>query len=280
MSYGDLRAVDGVSFEVAEGEFFGILGPNGAGKTTTLEIIEGLRRPDPGEARCSASRPGRATPRCCRASASSCRRRRSSSGSPPASRSAPSPRSTASPGARADEWLERVGLTDKAGTRSREPLRRPGAAAVHRLRPGPRARHGVPRRADRGARPAGPAQPVGPARGLNESGRTVVLTTHYLDEAETLCDRVAIMDHGRILEIGTPGGAGARPRRPTRISSSRSWTRRRPRRGVTTRRVRRARASDAVLEAHRLRATLDGVGCRRGTLEDVFLDLTGREYRA
>ena len=48
MSYGDLRAVDGVGFEVAEGEFFGILGPNGAGKTTTLEIIEGLRTPDSG----------------------------------------------------------------------------------------------------------------------------------------------------------------------------------------------------------------------------------------
>lgn len=48
-SYGDLRAVDGVGFEVGHGEFFGILGPNGAGKTTTLEIIEGLRQPDGGE---------------------------------------------------------------------------------------------------------------------------------------------------------------------------------------------------------------------------------------
>ena len=48
-SYGDLRAVDGVTFEVGQGEFFGILGPNGAGKTTTLEIIEGLRQPDGGE---------------------------------------------------------------------------------------------------------------------------------------------------------------------------------------------------------------------------------------
>src|SRR5689334_14656191 len=48
-SYGDTKAVDGVSFEVSEGEFFGILGPNGAGKTTTLEIIEGLRKPDSGQ---------------------------------------------------------------------------------------------------------------------------------------------------------------------------------------------------------------------------------------
>src|SRR5262245_62396845 len=49
--YGELRAVDGVTFEVGEGEFFGILGPNGAGKTTTLELIEGLRRPDAGTIR-------------------------------------------------------------------------------------------------------------------------------------------------------------------------------------------------------------------------------------
>src|SRR5688500_10920135 len=51
MSYGDLRAVDGVGFEVSEGEFFGILGPNGAGKTTTLEMVEGLRKPDAGSIR-------------------------------------------------------------------------------------------------------------------------------------------------------------------------------------------------------------------------------------
>src|SRR5215217_5870583 len=56
-SYGGLKAVDGVSFTVAEGEFFGILGPNGAGKTTTLEIIEGLREPDSGEVLLLGERP-------------------------------------------------------------------------------------------------------------------------------------------------------------------------------------------------------------------------------
>ena len=59
--YGDVKAVDGVSFEVARGEVFGMLGPNGAGKTTTIEILEGLRPPDSGELRCSAST--RAAPR-------------------------------------------------------------------------------------------------------------------------------------------------------------------------------------------------------------------------
>ena len=56
-SYGDLRAVDGVTFEVGHGEFFGILGPNGAGKTTTLEIIEGLREPDGGQVTVLGLRP-------------------------------------------------------------------------------------------------------------------------------------------------------------------------------------------------------------------------------
>ena len=57
MAYGEVRAVDDVSFEVADGEFFGIIGPNGAGKTTTLEIIEGLRRPDSGEVLLLGERP-------------------------------------------------------------------------------------------------------------------------------------------------------------------------------------------------------------------------------
>ncbi len=98
--YGELAAVDDVTFTVASGEFFGILGPNGAGKTTTLEMIEGLRRPDAGRSGCWGSRAGRATRRCCPASVSSCRPPRSSSGSRHGSRSPPSPRCTASRSAR------------------------------------------------------------------------------------------------------------------------------------------------------------------------------------
>jgi ABC-2 type transport system ATP-binding protein len=79
-SYGDLRAVDGVTFEVAPGEFFGILGPNGAGKTTTLEIIEGLRQADAGEATVLGLPPWPGTRHCCRGSACSYRHPRSSSG--------------------------------------------------------------------------------------------------------------------------------------------------------------------------------------------------------
>src|SRR5215207_8575895 len=95
-SYGDTRAVDGVSFDVADGEFFGILGPNGAGKTTTLEIIEGLRKPDSGGVKLQASSFfDRLTTR-------------------------EQIRTWASlygvPAKKADEMLEVVGLTDKANT--------------------------------------------------------------------------------------------------------------------------------------------------------------------
>ena len=117
VSYGELKAVDGVSFEVAEGEFFGILGPNGAGKTTTLEIIEGLRKPDSGPSGCSGSpwpRNPRPAPRIgVQLQASSFFERLTAReqirtfaslyGVPPAA---------------ADEWLERVGLIDKADTRA------------------------------------------------------------------------------------------------------------------------------------------------------------------
>ncbi|MFD0598658.1 ATP-binding cassette domain-containing protein [Catellatospora coxensis] len=79
-AYGELRAVDGVSFDVQAGEFFGILGPNGAGKTTTLEMMEGLRQPDSGSVTLFGESPWPRNPRLLPASACSCRPARSSSG--------------------------------------------------------------------------------------------------------------------------------------------------------------------------------------------------------
>ena len=204
IAYGDVKAVDGVSFEIAEGEFFGILGPNGAGKTTTLELVEGLRRPDRGEVRVLGESPWPRNPRLLPRIGVQLQT------------SAYFERLTAReqihtfaalygvPGRRADAWLERVGLDDKAGARTEdlsggqaqrlaiacalvhEPdlvfLDEPTAALD------PQARRNL----------------WDLLSGLNDSGRTVVLTTHYMDEAEALCDRVAIMDHGKILQLDTP----------------------------------------------------------------------------
>ena len=218
LAYGDLRAVDGIAFEVAEGEFFGILGPNGAGKTTTLEIIEGLRRPDRGEVRLLGERPW--------------------------------PRNSA--------LLRRIGVQLQASAfferlTAREQMRT--FAALYGVPPAPGrrlARAGGSR--GQGRHPVedlsgGQAQRLAIAcalvhepevvfldeptaaidpqarrnlwdllSGLNEAGRTVVLTTHYMDEAEALCDRVAIMDRGKILLLDTPGALVRGLDAPVRIT--------------------------------------------------------------
>ena len=125
--------------------------------------------------------------------------------------------------------------------------------------------------------------------GLNDSGRTVVLTTHYMDEAEVLCDRVAIMDHGRILAARLARrrwSAASTPRRGSRSRRASSTLEdarphRRRRRGRCE--ARRVVLVDPVTGGCRRLAEadqLDGVRVQTGTLEDVFLDLTGREYRA
>ena len=117
MAYGDVRAVDGVSFEVPEGEFFGILGPNGAGKTTTLEMIEGLRKPDAGTIRVLRESPWPRNPRLLprigvQLQASSFFERLTAREQIHTFASL-----YGVSGAQADEWLGRVGMEEKADTR-------------------------------------------------------------------------------------------------------------------------------------------------------------------
>lgn len=288
-SYGDLKAVDGVSFEVQDGEFFGILGPNGAGKTTTLEIVEGLREPDRGSVRLFGESPwprnAKLLPRMgVQLQASSFFDRLTAR---------EQIRTFASlygvPDRKADDMLEVVGLADKADDRSEtlsggqkqrlsiacalahDPqlvfLDEPTAALD------PQARRNL----------------WDLLRDINGQGRTVVLTTHYLDEAETLCDRVAIMDRGRILSSGPPAVLVRGLDAPTRIAIES---------GVLPVADARALFPDAaveddtvslsiatrtpapVLAALAERNALKGLSVSGATLEDVFLELTGREYRA
>jgi ABC-2 type transport system ATP-binding protein len=237
LTYGTLRAVDDVSFDVPEGEFFGILGPNGAGKTTTLETVEGLRRPDSGQVRLLGERPWPRNPALLprigvQLQASSFFERLTAR---------EQIRTFASlygvPAARADEWLERVGLVDKAATR------------VEQLSGGQTQRLSIACALVHDPEvvfldePTASLDPQARRNlwdllaGISESGRTVVLTTHYMDEAEVLCDRVAIMDQGRVLRLDSPQAL-----------------------------------VDGLDAPVRVRET-------RGTLEDVFLEVTGREYR-
>jgi ABC-2 type transport system ATP-binding protein len=288
-AYGDVRAVDGVSFEVQAGEFFGILGPNGAGKTTTLEVIEGLRKPDGGTVSVLGESPWPRNPRLLprmgvqlQASSFFDRLTAREQIRTFASLYGVSDR-------KADEMLETVGLGDKADTRAEllsggqkqrlslactlahDPelvfLDEPTAALD------PQARRNL----------------WDLLRTINEQGRTVVLTTHYIEEAELLCERVAVMDQGRILESGAPAALVRGLDAPTRISvetGTLSVTDARslfPDAAVDDDDVSltiATRTPAPVLSALAERNALKGLAVRGATLEDVFLNLTGREYRA
>jgi len=202
-SYGKLEALSGVDFEIETGEVFGLLGPNGAGKTTTVEILEGYRRRDGGDVSVLGHDPERA--------GSDFRERigvvlqQSQLWANVTVREAHAifagyyarPRNV-------DDVIELVGLAEKRSAR------------VKTLSGGQR------RRLDLGVALVGdpdlvfldePTTGFDPAarraawemiRSLRSLGKTVLLTTHYLDEAEQLADRVAVLRGGRIVRVGTP----------------------------------------------------------------------------
>jgi ABC-2 type transport system ATP-binding protein len=287
--YGSLRAVDGVSFEVAAGEFFGILGPNGAGKTTTLEIVEGLREADGGEVSVLGLPPWPRNPRLLprigvQLQASSFFERltaREQIGTFAALYGVGD--------TRADEMLELVGLAGQAGTRT------------EKLSGGQAQRLSIACALVHNPEvlfldePTGSLDPQArrnlwdTLRAISAEGRTVVLTTHHMDEAELLCERVAIMDHGKILLTGPPAALIRELDYPSRIAVSSGLVSPDEARaalpgsevtddGVTL--AITARDPAPALAWLSGRGALAGLAVRGGTLEDVFLKLTGREYRA
>ena len=287
--YGEVRAVDGVDLDVADGEFVGVLGPNGAGKTTLLEVVEGLRRPDSGTVEVLGEqvwpRNAAVLPRIgvqLQASAFFERLTAREQIRTFAALYDVSP-------ARADDWLERVGLAEKASAR------------VEDLSGGQAQRLSIACALVHDPElvfldePTASLDPQARRNlwdllsGINEAGRTVVLTTHYMDEAEVLCDRVAVMDSGRVLQVGSPAELVRHLDAPARIIVAPGQLDEAGARGIagtesvevgpdgtvlTTR-----HPADVVARLGELGA-LDGVRVQTGTLEDVFLALTGRSYRA
>ena len=204
--YGDVTAVDGVNLEVYRGEVFGILGPNGAGKTTTLEMIEGLRKPDAGEIEVAGYDAVKETGELKRIIGVQLQTTALFdylSIEETLSLFADLYGADSSP---EHVWrlLKTVSLTEKKGAR------------VDQLSGGQQQRLSMalalvndPQvvfldEPTTGLDPQARRNLWDLVREIRSQGRTVVLTTHYMEEAEELCDRVAVMDHGRVLVCDTP----------------------------------------------------------------------------
>jgi ABC-2 type transport system ATP-binding protein len=201
--YGDVRAVDGISFGVSRGEVFGMLGPNGAGKTTTIEILLGLRTADSGDVRVL----GMTHAENHRTIACAIGAQLQTTGMYPTH----TVRETIQlfsdfypEAAPLDELIDMVGLREKAG------------ALVKNLSGGQRQRLAIAialvnrphvvflDEPTTGLDPQARRALWDMILSLKASGTTVLLTTHYMEEAEQLCDRVAIVDRGKIVEMDSP----------------------------------------------------------------------------
>ncbi len=271
-SYGALEAVRGIDFEVARGEVFGLLGPNGAGKTTTVEILEGYRKRDAGEVEVLERDP---------AAAGGDWRERigvvlQSSAMYETLTVAESLRLFAGYYERprpVDEVIELVGLQEKRDDR----VRRLSGGQRRRLDLG-LALVGDPElifldEPTTGVDPRARRQAWDTIRGLRGLGKTILLTTHYLDEAEQLADRVAVLAQGRIVASGTPAElTGSTPATEIRYRENG--------REVVLETDEPTRVlHDLTARALAERRELEGLQVRRPSLEEVYLSLTEEEDR-
>ena len=208
-SYGDLAAVAGVDLDINEGEIFSLLGPNGAGKTTTVEILEGFRARSSGSVSVLGVDPNRGD--------SNWRNRLGIVHQNSQDAGDLSVNETVHHFAKyyrnpraADEVISAVGLDEKRGS------------LIRNLSGGQRRRLDVALgiignpellfldEPTTGFDPEARRQFWDLIRSLQNAGTTILLTTHYLDEAEALADRVAVINHGRIIEVATPATLGDR----------------------------------------------------------------------
>ncbi|HTS89711.1 MAG TPA: ABC transporter ATP-binding protein [Gemmatimonadales bacterium] len=292
--YGEVRAVDGLDLEVRPGECFGLLGPNGAGKTTTIEICEGLLRPDAGVVRV-LGRSWQDAEADLRLRVGVSLQETQFSEKLTVHETVSLFRSFYPSGPPPERTLERVQLMDKANAR------------VATLSGGQKQRLalacslvGEPEllfldEPTTGLDPQSRRQLWDFIGEFRATGRTVVLTTHYMDEAERLCDRVAIVDHGRIIALGTPrsliAALGAEQVVELHfVGAPPEVERFRAQPGVVDARLEGQVLSVRVTRLHQsLPALLAGVAAdgmsveelrtHAPTLDDVFVTLTGRRLR-
>jgi ABC-2 type transport system ATP-binding protein len=294
-TYGNTVAVDGVSFEVREGEIFGMVGPNGAGKTTTIECLEGLRKPSEGTLRVLGVDPALEN----RVIRERVGMQLQQSNLPDRMKVWEALDMYASFYPKAVDWktlLAQLGLEEKRNTPFSKLsggqkqrlfialalLPDPQLIFLDELTTGldPQARHAI----------------WDLIRDVRERGMTVILTTHFMEEAERLCDRIAILDHGRIVALDTPSALIRGLEAEERVVFSVD--------GTLPSGFEKALSSAARLEVQKERVIVHGRNGRNASLvsevvsllsaqgiqfrdlrteqpnlEDVFLNLTGHEMR-
>lgn len=295
--YGQVVAVDGIDLTIDRGECFGLLGPNGAGKTTTIEILEGLMRPDAGHVEVLGARWGVGADRALRQRLGVQLQETRLNEKLTVEETLRLFRSFYAQGRSVDDVLALVELESKrkslvsklsGGQRQRLAV---GCALVNRpallFLDEPTT----------GLDPQSRRQLWELLKGFRRDGGTVVLTTHYMDEAEVLCDRVAIVDHGKVIALASPqtliatlgaehviefavtAGQAAPPPQSLRQLP-----------GVRDAHVEDGRVALIVEHVHltlpALLAALDQhrtglsmLTTHHATLEDVFVSLTGRHLR-
>lgn len=291
--YGDVKAVRGVSFSVEEGEVFGLLGPNGAGKTTTVEILEGLRDPDGGYVSVCGLNPQRDS----EALKEEIGAALQATSLPDKMRVIEAIRLFASFYKRhrkPDELLQRFGLDEKRDT------------FYGQLSGGQKQRLALAMalvndpqvcfldEPTAGLDPQVRREIYDVIEELRRDKKTVLLTTHYIEEAERLCDRVAIVDHGVVIALGTPrelkAHSGDTTRVEVRLSKPESNGAMKNLEGVVD-----VREVDGAYVLHSKRPPqtivslvkhleaqgneLISLEIATPSLEDVFIELTGRRLR-
>jgi ABC-2 type transport system ATP-binding protein len=297
--FGELQAVDRISFTVSQGELFGFLGPNGAGKTTTICMVSGLLRPDGGTvliAKYNLWESPRAAKRllglvpqdlALYQEFSARENLRFWGGLYGISRSQLKQNT--------EELLERVGLADRA----REPVSRYSGGMKRRLNLAIGLVH-KPKvllldEPTAGIDPQARNNILELIRDIAGQGTTIILTTHYLEEAEKLCDRIAIIDHGRILQTGSVSELAKVVGDRDVISLHGKFTAEQLRQCLETEPVSLLAVGDQSASlnlvqrdygmaalVHRLTEAgieLADISIQKPTLENVFLKLTGRELR-
>jgi ABC-2 type transport system ATP-binding protein len=271
-SYGALSVVKGISLSIEKGEIFAILGPNGAGKTTSVEILEGFRTADSGTVRVLGTDP-------------------------------------AIKGRAALEWRDRIGIVLQSTQDTAELTVREAITHFASYYSNPREVDdvinlvGLKEKADDRARTLSGGQrrrlDVGlgiigrpevlfldePTTGfdpearrafwllirqLRDEGTTILLTTHYLDEAEALADRVAVMNHGEILEISTPSLLGGRANAQATISWSEG--------GMSKSETSDSPTAFVKALSERLGGEVPDLSIHRPSLEDIYLSMIGATH--